>query len=111
MTQRRGRGRGGAAGHLEVRGHLVPGYTIWNSGRGAGEPCGGQRQGSAEVRVSVCSASPTFLASLGSLVRQAPAWGRAGTIRGWDGERSSTGAGQEGDPECARRGAPRGTPG
>ena len=83
-----GAGPGGTAGPLEVRGHLVPGHTVWNSGRGAGEPCGDQRQGSAEVRVGVCSAGPTFLASLGSLVRQAPTWGGAGTISGvgWGAE-------------------------
>ena len=96
---------GGAASHLEVRGHLVLGDSVWNSGRGAGEPCGGQSQRRAEVRVGVCSTSPTFLA-LGVLGETCSSTGQGWYHQGRDAEWSSTGAGQEGDPAYAWRGPP-----
>lgn len=61
--------------------------------------------------MGVCSAGATFLASLGSLVRWAPAQGGAGTIREVGRGAELPGAGQEGDPARAQRGGPRGTPG
>ena len=95
---------GGAASHLEVRGHLALGTVFGTLGEVQVSPVG--VRGRAEVRVGVCSTGPTFLV-LGVLGET-----RSRTGRGWyhqgAGCRAELHGGGAGGRPCIRMEGPQG---